>query len=95
MRVAIWFGAILSTVFYTLIVVLAFIFTTPRPHESFATHLVSKLEQDEIRQAIPQAAISVVIDVYILVLPIYGVWQLQLSKERKIGVSLVFLTGGM
>ena len=94
-RLAIWVGAIVSTLFYTLVVVLAFIFTTPRPGENFATHLVSELEQKEIRLAIPQAGISVALDLYILILPIYSVWQLQLSRERKVGVSLVFLTGIM
>lgn len=92
---AIWVGAIISTLFYTLVVILAFVFTTPRPGESFSTHLVGKLEQKEIRLAIPQAGISVGLDLYILILPIYGVWQLQLSRERKVGVSMVFLTGIM
>jgi len=93
MRLAIWAGAIVSTLFYTLIIILAFIFNTPRPGETWETHLVSSLEEDEVHMAIPQAAISVLLDFYILIVPIYGVWKLQLSVQRKIAISLVFLIG--
>jgi len=95
MKIAIWAGAIFNTAFYTILIILTFIFTTPRRGESWEEHLVTKLEEDDVHLSIPQAAVSIVFDFYILILPIYGVWKLQLSRERKIYVSLVFLTGFM
>lgn len=34
-------------------------------------------------------------DTAMLSVPIYLVWNLQMSRRRKIGVSAVFLTGGL
>ncbi|MCJ1320455.1 hypothetical protein MMC15_005794 [Xylographa vitiligo] len=48
--------------------------------------------QDQFYLAV--AVLSVVSDVVILVMPIPMVWALHTSKERKIGLSLVFLLGG-
>ena len=40
-------------------------------------------------------ACSVGLDVVILCLPIYEVWMLKLSKQKKIMLSGIFLLGGM
>lgn len=42
---------------------------------------------------IPTSAFGVVIDLFILVLPIIAVLQLQLPTRRKIGVIVIFMTG--
>jgi hypothetical protein len=94
-RLAIWIGATSSTFFYIAIVVLELFFATPRRGETFATHVITNLEEHEIKLTIPQAAISVVFDFYILILPLCGIWNLQLNRKKKIAVSLVFLTGLM
>lgn len=39
------------------------------------------------------ATISIVIDIWMLALPLYEVYHLQLSWRRKISVSLMFLVG--
>lgn len=39
------------------------------------------------------AVINAVSDISILVLPIHKVWQLQMPRWRKIGVSAVFMAG--
>lgn len=38
---------------------------------------------------------SLLLDVYILVLPIAGVSKLKLTMKRKLGAIAIFLTGGM
>ena len=40
------------------------------------------------------AVLSLVSDVVILLMPIPVVWALQTSKQRKVGLSVVFLLGG-
>ena len=39
------------------------------------------------------AAFNAVNDLVILILPISSVWRLQMSTQRKIGISAVFATG--
>lgn len=95
MRVAIWIGGSISALFYTVIVILTFIFVTPRSGETYITHLTTSLQHDESVMSVPFAAISMVIDLYILVLPIVGVWQLQLPTRQKFAVAVVFMTGAM
>ncbi|KAI9694169.1 MAG: hypothetical protein M1822_003440 [Bathelium mastoideum] len=38
---------------------------------------------------------NIVLDVIILALPVSGVWRLQMSMSRKIGVAGIFLLGGL
>lgn len=44
---------------------------------------------------IASAAINMISDIFLFVIPIYRVWQLQLSMKKKVGVSSVFLIGSM
>ena len=44
---------------------------------------------------IATAAVNVVSDLLILALPVCNVWHLQMSVKRKIGISGVFLFGGL
>lgn len=39
------------------------------------------------------AAINVVLDLVILVIPQRIIWRLKMKKAKKIGVSLIFLIG--
>ena len=34
-------------------------------------------------------------DIAMLTVPIYLIWRLQISRRRKVGISAIFLTGGM
>jgi len=34
-------------------------------------------------------------DIAMLSVPIYLIWRLQISRRRKIGISAIFLTGGL
>lgn len=44
---------------------------------------------------IATAAINVVSDLTILVLPIVKIWQLQTSQYKRIGISTIFAAGGL
>lgn len=43
--------------------------------------------------ATAQSAVNVASDIYILCLPIAGIWQLQAALSKKIGLSAIFMTG--
>ena len=50
---------------------------------------------DAVRFYWATAILNVVTDVYILVLPLPQVWQLQISKKQKIGLTALFTLGGL
>ncbi|KAM0797970.1 hypothetical protein BDR22DRAFT_974886 [Usnea florida] len=93
LRVAIWLGGILSTVFYILVFALNLYFATPRPGESFARHYLGPVSQTGGQLLIPSSAIGLVFDLYIITLPIWGIWQLQLPIRKKKRAFFVFLSG--
>ena len=93
LRICVYIGAIFTTVFYTTMMVVQFAFATPRPGETWLYHQVTENEVHSLEMSVPQSAVGLAIDIYILVLPIIAVAQLQLPTRRKIGVSLIFMTG--
>ena len=95
MRVAICVGGALSTVFYIIVFALHMYNGTPRPGESFATHYLDPAYRWDVQLAVPVSAIGLAFDLYIITLPVYGVWQLQLPTQKKLRISLVFLTGAL
>ena len=95
LRVAIWVGGTLSTVFNSLVFLLNLYFATPRPGESFALHYLGPINKHGGQLLVPSSAIGLVFDLYIITLPLWGIWQLQLSTPKKWRVSFVFLTGAL
>lgn len=45
--------------------------------------------------SVPQSAIGLALDLYIVIIPIIAVIKLQLPRRRKIGIVLIFMTGVM
>lgn len=86
---------IFTVTFYASATVVQFYYDTPRPGESFFMHQLGPLGKEALKLSVPLSAVGIVIDIYILVLPIAAVWRLQMAKKRKIGVCLVFGTGSM
>ena len=70
-------------------------FSTPRQGETFITHSLNPVAKSGIRLSVPFAATGMIFDLVIILIPIYGVYQLQLSGRQKLNISLVFLTGGL
>ena len=85
----------ISTIFYALIFALNTYFATPQAGETFFTHYSNPNANHATQLSVPFAAIGLVFDIYIIILPIYGVWQLQLSTRKKLRIILVFLTGAL
>jgi len=95
MRTVIWVGGVTCFVFYLLVFALNMYFATPRPGETFNTHYLNPVNKHGTQLAVPMSAIGLVFDLCIITLPLYGVWQLQLSLRKKFSVSLVFLAGSL
>lgn len=93
LRICVYTGATVSTIFYVTVGVFWTTSITPRKGQTFASVAVSAAEFKSLLLSVPSAAAGLGIDLYLLVLAITAVMQLQLSTRRKIGVILIFLTG--
>lgn len=95
LRISTYIGTLVTTAFYLGMTIAQFVFVTPRRGETFFSHQETRYQHLALVVGVPSAAVGLCIDLYILVLPIIAVSQLQLTTQRKIGVILVFLTGIM
>ncbi|KAG9246642.1 hypothetical protein BJ878DRAFT_269634 [Calycina marina] len=94
-RIAIWFGATMSTIFYVICVILHTVFSVPHDGQSLFIHSLSPDLKKDLLMGVPTAAITVAIDFYILAVPIFGLSALRLKASTKLGVYCIFLTGLM
>jgi len=93
LRYMIYFGAAVNILFYTSIVAATIYFTAPAPHESWVEAYVSPRYAGALKMTIPIASGSLVLDIYIFLLPIFGLYGLQMSPKKKFGIMIVFATG--
>ena len=86
-------GAVFNSLFYAAMTVCVFIWATPHPHQTWLQQTSSE-EAELLRKfAIPQSVVGLAIDLYILILPVIAVRNLQMATNRKFGVIVVFMTG--
>lgn len=69
------------------------VWSSPRRGETWQTHLFTDEQQYAQIYASPFSAVGLVIDLYLLVLPLKAVYDLYLPLKRKLAVGVVFLTG--
>ena len=93
LRYSAYTGAGVNVLYYTLNLVLAFIYTLPRRGETLQQSSQNPRQLGELYKSLPASCINLVLDVYILILPIAGVSKLQLPLKKKLAVIAVFLTG--
>ena len=94
LRAAIYGGLGFTVVFYLVTFILAFVSATPRAGETWLQHLAGGgVMNIMITGAVWIPTVGIVIDLYILILPLYCVSTLNLPTSRKIQVASVFLTG--
>lgn len=82
-------GAVIITGLYIGFTLASLIGGSPRPGQSWR----QSSNAIGIRLSVPLAAWTLVSDVFILILPISGVLRLKLSPKRKLGLSMIFMTG--
>ena len=86
-------GAVVNVLYYFSILVATLVFTAPAPGQTLQQSVQSQRQAKALTMPVPIASMNLVLDVYILVLPIAGVSKLQLATRRKIAVIGVFSTG--
>lgn len=94
-RWAIYIGLGFTIIWYTVFTIAQLYLLTPENGEGFIKQFAEQRQLDTLKISIPITAGSVFIDFYAFVIPIIGVSKLQLSRKRKFGVLLIFLTGFM
>ena len=93
LRLCVYLGATLTVLFYLGVEIFWLYSMTPRKGGTWAAMAASPSEFKTLVLSVPIAAVGLGIDVYLLVLPVTAVMQLQLPTRRKIGVILIFMTG--
>lgn len=94
-RISVWIGATVSVVFYVTVSITAFVLNSPWPGESFLEGILSWHYFKFADFSVPTGVIGILVDWYLLVLPIPAVLTLQMSMAKKLGVLVVFMTGGL
>jgi hypothetical protein len=92
-RLAIYVGLFVNWTFYTLILAVSLAFTSPAPGQSWLDTFTSDRQTHMQKWIMPIAAGNLILDVYILLLPIASVLRLQLTVRKKLAVLSVFATG--
>ncbi|KAJ5745666.1 hypothetical protein N7520_010848 [Penicillium odoratum] len=92
-RYANYIGLSITWAFYTTALVATLYFTRPAPGETWQETITSARYAKMKPWIIPIAATNLVLDVYILVLPIIPILGLSLTSKMKLGVLSIFATG--
>ncbi|KAL8785763.1 MAG: hypothetical protein Q9195_008506 [Heterodermia aff. obscurata] len=92
-RISVWVGATISTVFYIAISIVGFILTSPWPGESMLDDILSSHYSLFSRFSIPIGTIGMLVDMCLLILPIKAVSTLKMRTGKKGALTVVFGTG--
>ena len=90
MRILSILGAITTVVFYGGIFIAKIVLTTPIGGETWAE---VSLKNRTLVLAVPQAAVGLAINLYILILPMIAFSKLQLTPRRRLGINLIYMGG--
>ena len=89
----VWALIVLNTGFYICFIVVPAAACIPR--EKIWNPEKKGVCVDETKLYIASGAFNLFSDIGMLAVPIYLVWNLQMSIRRKIGISAIFCTGGL
>ncbi|MCJ1243457.1 hypothetical protein MMC30_000654 [Trapelia coarctata] len=93
LRICVYIGSGFTTIFYAGLAITMLAVSIPGPGEILLHKMAGHSSQITLAVAIPQAAVGLAIDIYILVVPIIAVSQLKLRPRQKLYVSLIIMTG--
>lgn len=95
LRICVLVGAPISAAFYVAVTITAFVLNSPWPGESFLEAILSWHYLKFAEFSIPTGVIGMLVDWYLLILPIPAVLGLHMSTAKKLGVLIVFMTGSL
>lgn len=90
-----YLGLFVNWGFYIAITIPAIYYQAPNPGQTWQEGLMNDRYTDVFGLSIPAASGSLILDVYIFILPLVAVSKLQLTPSKKLGVIAVFTTGLM
>ncbi|KAI9686118.1 MAG: hypothetical protein M1820_010684, partial [Bogoriella megaspora] len=93
LRISVYISLTLLICFYGATSIVQIYFTTPKFGETWLEALFSGSIVKSNILAVPNAAVGLGFDIVILVLPLIVVHQLQLTRARRISMTVIFLTG--
>jgi hypothetical protein len=94
-RPAVWFGLLFNLFTYLPLVASAIYYTTPRGGVTWADLALSTEPQRGLYMSTVKAAMSVMMNLYILVLPLPILAQLQLALSKRLQLIAVFATAAV
>ncbi|KAG8525768.1 uncharacterized protein KY384_000528 [Bacidia gigantensis] len=99
-RYCCWIGAVVTGLFYFAKLIVYASLCLPSVHgDHTALGYVKAWASPQCKNLtelmLATGAVNVVSDLYLMILPLPAVWQLNLPRKRKIGISFMFLTGAV
>ncbi|KAL8940799.1 MAG: hypothetical protein Q9216_002625 [Gyalolechia sp. 2 TL-2023] len=92
MRIAATVGGVITAAFYTTMTACIFAFTTPGRDETWESHQFTRGARLDAKFGPAQSAVGLGIDIYVLILPMIGIFKLQMAMRRKLGVAVIFMS---
>ena len=93
LKIGIYAGAISVSAFYVAWMTFALVVSTPRGGQTWLANYEEPRANLATKLIVLSGIISLVADIYLLVLPIAGALRLQMTWRRKIGILMLFMTG--
>lgn len=98
-RWLIYMGIFVCGIFYSASIIANCALCMPNPREGNETlewsMRAQKCSGPSQHLAVVQAVFGTLSDVYLIIIPIRSVFQLQLPTQKKLGVSAIFMVGIM
>jgi hypothetical protein len=94
-RISVWVGGTISAIFYITVTVIGFVLNSPWRGEPLLEAILSWHYFKFAEFSIPTGVIGILVDWYLFILPIPAVLALHMSTAKKLGVLIIFMTGGL
>jgi hypothetical protein len=95
LRICVWIGAVISVTFYVAVSITALVLESPWHGEGLIGDILSSHYLEFSKFSVPTGVIGTTLDLYLLVLPVPAVLTLKMSPAKKLGILVVFTTGGL
>ncbi|KAF5872910.1 putative integral membrane protein [Botrytis fragariae] len=93
MKICVFIGATLSSLFYLAITVVQFYLAMPFNGETWKSHIISARTLIGITFSVPAAAVGLGIDVYLFILSLIAAIRLHLPTRKRIPAMMIFNVG--
>ena len=94
-KIAISLGILVNSIFYVASCIVLITLCLPRRGESWMSTSYAARCKPASKIGNVQGVYGVISDLYIFILPLPVLWNLQMPLRRKLGISAIFCTGLM